>query len=338
VAEVTPPLFQTIDAEYDGSHLGLPYRDFIAEGVVGSSALAVTERGAGANMSVDVAAGVAWIKGDDSSASQPCYRVYNDATKNLTVTAADGTNPRIDLVIAEVRDAAFSGVSTDWRLRVVAGTPAGSPSAPATPSNAIVLAQISVPAGDTTIGTAQITDYRPRASLQSDLGVPFVTSLPTQPYDGQVVDYDAGSAGEVWRLRYVAAEAGSYKWYFVGGAPLNAYVATAESTSSVSFTTLTTAGPSITVPLAGDYVVDLGSQIVPGPNNIALHSFAIGGASASDDNGVRQSDAIQGSASRRQVLTGLAASTSLASRYRNSNGASSTWLHRFMMVTPIRVG
>lgn len=228
MAEVTPPLFQTIDAEYTGADLGLPYRDIVSEGVAGTTDLQVTQRGAGANMSVDVAAGVAWIKGDDSAAAQPTYRVYNDATKNLTVTAADATNPRIDLVIAEVRDAAFSGVSTDWRLRVVAGTPAGSPSAPATPSNSIVLARLSVPALDTTIGTAQITDYRPRAGLFSSLGPPAVTALPTQPYAGQVVDWwISGSAGtgEVLRMVYLNSE-----WRSIVGRPLDIVTFTASGT------------------------------------------------------------------------------------------------------------
>ncbi len=163
MAEVTPPLFQTIDGEYTGAHLGLPYRNLTTEGIADAGSLAVSQRAAGANMSVDVAAGAAWVLGDDLAASQPCYRVYNNATVNLAIAAADGTNPRIDRVVAEVRDAAFSGVSTDWRLRVITGTPAGSPSAPAEPNNCLTLATVSVPAGDTTISTAQITDARVRA-------------------------------------------------------------------------------------------------------------------------------------------------------------------------------
>lgn len=168
MAVVTPPLFQTIDGVYDGASLGLPYRDLVAEGVVSSGDLAVTQRGAGANMSVDVAAGVAWVRGDDS-VSQPAYRVYNDATVNLAVDAAHASLDRVDRVIAEVRDAAFSGVSTDWRLRVVTGTPAASPSAPSEPNNALTLALVSVPAGDTSIEGTQIADYRQYATTGSRL-------------------------------------------------------------------------------------------------------------------------------------------------------------------------
>lgn len=160
---ITPPLFLNIDETYGAAALGLPYRDLVGEGVVGAGALAVTERGAGPNMSVDVAAGVAWVRGDDADL-QPVYRCVNDGTVNLAIAAADNTNERIDLVVAEVRDATFSGVSNDWRLRVITGTPAGSPTPPALPSNAIALAEISVPASDTTIANGQITDLRGQAT------------------------------------------------------------------------------------------------------------------------------------------------------------------------------
>lgn len=162
---ISPPLFQTVDSVYTGASLGVPYRDIMSEGVVGVNDMKVAQRGAGANLSVDVAAGVAWIKGDDNANTQPLYRAYNDGTVNLSIAAADGANPRIDRVIAEVRDSSFSGVSQDWRLRVITGTPAGSPSAPALPNNAISLATVSVPALDTTISDAQITDTRPSAVL-----------------------------------------------------------------------------------------------------------------------------------------------------------------------------
>lgn len=168
MAEVTPPLFQTIDGEYTGASLGLPYRDLVLEGVLGNGDLAVTQRAAGANMSVDVAPGVAWIKGDDSDL-QPTYRCMSDSVVNLAIAAAHGSQDRIDRVVAEVRDASFSGVSTDWRLRVITGTPAGSPSAPAEPSSAITLALVSVPATDTSIENAQISNYRQSATMGSRL-------------------------------------------------------------------------------------------------------------------------------------------------------------------------
>lgn len=341
MAVITPPLFQTIDGEYSAADLGLPYRDLVSEGVIGTTGLAVSQRGAGANMSVDVAAGVAWIKGDDSS-SQPTYRCVNDGTVNLTVTAADATNPRIDLVIAEVRDAAFSGVSTDWRLRVVAGTPAGSPSAPATPANSIVLARLSVPALDTTIGTAQITDYRPRAGLAgADLGPPLVTSLPTQPYNGQEVYFSAEpSTGVTWHLRYRAAASGSYKWEFIGGPPMRSEVATSQATTSTGFTNLATVGPVITTPLAGDYDIQLGGRMLSVSGQLAIMSVQWSGATAVDTDGAQ----LGGSASTadghpsRTLRKTIAAAYAVTMKYRSSGGGSMTFVDRHMTLTPVRVG
>ncbi len=60
------------------------------------------------------------------------------------------------------------------RVRLIAGTPAGSPAAPAEPSNAFTLAIIDIPAGDTTIGNAQITDSR---TLYADIKKDILRSL-----------------------------------------------------------------------------------------------------------------------------------------------------------------
>lgn len=145
---------------------------FLEEGVV--TGFAVSQYSGGANMSVDVAAGDAIIEITNTNLTpSKTYKVYfnSDAVKTLTVTTADPTNPRKDRVILEVLvnanpNAAASNVAS---MRIVAGTPAGSPSAPAEPSNAITLAIIDVPAGDTTISTGQITDSRTYVTLKSSV-------------------------------------------------------------------------------------------------------------------------------------------------------------------------
>ena len=162
MSEVTPPLFLNVDSTYTAASLGLPYRDLVSEGVVGTADLKVSQRDAGANMSVDVASGVCWVAGDDNANLQPIYRCYNNATVNLAITTANVSNPRNDIVIAEVRDSAFSGVNTDWRLRVVTGTAAVSPGTPTTPNNSLLLAIVNVPAAAGSVVTANITDKRPR--------------------------------------------------------------------------------------------------------------------------------------------------------------------------------
>lgn len=149
-------------------------------GVENSAALAVTAL-ATPNMSVNVAAGGVWIAGTLGSTtsqsanasaqttygapatftSQGSYYDYNDATVNLPIAAANATNPRIDLVVATVQDADYSGTANQAILQVITGTPASSPVAPPVPASSLVLAQIAVAANATTITAGNITDTRP---------------------------------------------------------------------------------------------------------------------------------------------------------------------------------
>jgi hypothetical protein len=127
-------------------------------GIIKDTSLAVTQN-APAGMSVLVASGWAAIVGT-TQANMGTYVGYNDATTVLTVTTADATNPRIDRVCMTVQDAYYTGSLNDVILQVVAGTPAGSPVAPALPANSISLATVAVGAGATSITNANITDTR----------------------------------------------------------------------------------------------------------------------------------------------------------------------------------
>jgi len=107
------------------------------------------------DMTVAIAAGVVRI------ASGALVTVTSG---NGTITAADGTNPRIDLV-----SASDTGTKT-----VTAGSAAANPKPPALPSGHVGLAMVYVPANDTTIAANQITDKRVILSQLSKMGwLPF---------------------------------------------------------------------------------------------------------------------------------------------------------------------
>lgn len=131
------------------------------EGVRLKDDLKVSQRAAGANMSVDVAAGLGLALGDDVAYQGP-YLVPNDAVLNLAIAAADPTNPRVDRVIAEVRDSFHGGAANDCRIRVVTGTPTSGATlvnctgAGAVPNNAILLGNVLVAAGAASITDAAI--------------------------------------------------------------------------------------------------------------------------------------------------------------------------------------
>lgn len=69
---------------------------------------------------------------------------------NVTVPAADVTNPRIDLIVVT-----SAGAKANRQ-----GTAAAAPKPPARTANDVVLAAVYVPAAATTITTARITDWR----------------------------------------------------------------------------------------------------------------------------------------------------------------------------------
>jgi hypothetical protein len=161
---------------------------YATTGIIGSASLAITQNSP-AGMSVRVAAGWAAVVGT-TQANMGVYTFYNDGTTTLTVTTADPTNPRIDLVCATVRDAYYSGAFNDVIFQVIAGTPAGSPVAPTLPANSISLATIVVGAGVTQINTANITDTR--VAVTSNLAI---SSLPSQAgNNGKYLTTDGSTA------------------------------------------------------------------------------------------------------------------------------------------------
>lgn len=127
-------------------------------GILSATDLQVTQNSP-VGMSVDVATGWANIVGTYQS-NMGAYQAYNDALTVLTITAANPSNPRIDLICITVSDAYYTGALNTVAFNVVAGTPAASPAVPATPDNSIVLARVAVAAGATSITNANITDMR----------------------------------------------------------------------------------------------------------------------------------------------------------------------------------
>lgn len=138
----------------------------VQEGVLDAADLKVAQRGAGANMSVDVPAGRALVRGD-SGTRNGLYHVVNDATVNVPITAANATLPRLDQIVLHVRDTADLGdVSDTPTLEVLTGTPTASITldnrlgAAALPNNCLRIADVLVPAAAASVVTANIRDRR----------------------------------------------------------------------------------------------------------------------------------------------------------------------------------
>jgi hypothetical protein len=125
-------------------------------------------------MNVFVAAGWAVVVGDIQP-GMGAYTFYNDAPVLLTITTANATEPRIDLIVATVNDSFYSGSTNNVVYQVIAGTPASSPTVPATPQNSIALASVLVGAAVLSINSGNITDLR--VSVTTNLPIGDITGV-----------------------------------------------------------------------------------------------------------------------------------------------------------------
>ena len=127
--------------------------------------LRVTQRGSGANMSVDVAAGRCAIRGD-RVADQGTYLCTSTDTENRTVSRPS-SGSRAYRIYARVRDKAATAelaspdTGSDW---VIESSFAGGTTPPATPGSAISLATFVLTSSTTSVTTGMITDTRQRVS------------------------------------------------------------------------------------------------------------------------------------------------------------------------------
>jgi len=140
----------------------------------------------------------AWVDGT-SATLQSGYSFTSDADVTLLFADGDATNPRIDLVVARIRDNPYdaSGVQLG-DVVIIQGTPAASPTAPAVPASSLALWEVRVEAGRNA-GNGGIdfpTKRTNRRLYTSALGggitIYGTSVIPANPHDGmKIYDYSA---------------------------------------------------------------------------------------------------------------------------------------------------
>lgn len=116
-------------------------------------------------MTVGVSTGAAVVA---NSAGRGPYVCENTTAQTLTVTTANPSNPRLDLIYLQVIDTVAGDTgSSITQVGIVTGTASGSPVLPSLPTNGVCipLAQVAVGAGVTSIVNANITDLRKSAAI-----------------------------------------------------------------------------------------------------------------------------------------------------------------------------
>lgn len=156
----------------------------------GDDSLKVTAAG-GMKVSVDV--GYAWIEGRFGKV---------ETAETLTVSTANGTNPRIDRVVVRLDLSAAS-----IKLAVLKGTAAASPTAPALTRDGTIyelcLAEIAVAAGVTSITDDDITDTRGNREL---CGAVVANTADSLDRSGLVATAEFEEYKETISERFTAAE------------------------------------------------------------------------------------------------------------------------------------
>lgn len=181
---------------------------------------------------VRIAAGVGFQTDGTVTTPEPTYRMlYLGANSDQNISTPDASNPRIDIVCVKAGRASTSSatrkfksadsstitdetlvVETDWEasVSVVAGTPAGSPSAPAIPSGYIKIAELTVSATTGIAASGAITDTRELLPVGEDIwidtsaysrlpaGVNTKLSALFEDIDSKIGGGGGGGAGLVW--------------------------------------------------------------------------------------------------------------------------------------------
>jgi len=168
-------------------------------------------------------------------------------------------------------------------------------------------------------------------------------ALPPQA-DGTHLCVAADPAnGVVWRFRFNAGSSNAAKWEFVGGSWMEAFLATQLQPG----TTVTLAGgPSLTLPLGGDYDMEHGTFIqLPGTASVTggIQYLYINGASAAQfiqwyDTGNTVTAPILNQLRRGRRMAGRAAGEVWDLRHQslNANG-NALFGDRYLRICPVRV-
>jgi hypothetical protein len=153
-------------------------------GVMGGAGLAVNP---GTGMTVTVQPG-SFVVPNSGTPTAGGYTATLVSQATLTVQTADPSNPRIDIVVANVVD---NGNSTSFgQVQIITGVAAPSPSAPSAPANSITLCQLTVTAGASAITSGMLSDVRPFTTATGGI---LIAPLGTVTgYTGQIA-YDKAS-------------------------------------------------------------------------------------------------------------------------------------------------
>lgn len=250
-----------------------------------------------------------------------------------------------DLQILKYGSAEFrmsGAVRTDGIVRGLGGFIPGAFTTTQRDAIASGLAPFGVAILNSTTGRWEYNDGTDGSRSWREFGprITYGSSPPSSPKEGDLWILPADANGRLWAFRYNATSGSSFKWEFIGGNDLYAYVSTSQTTSSASYADMATVGPSITVPRAGDYTGEFGAILNHGAStNQALAAVVVNNVASSYAIANTTTGAVNSSsATREYIASGLAANDVVKLRYVSSNGTTLVTIsERWLKIRPVRV-
>jgi hypothetical protein len=169
----------------------------------------------------------------ETAAEAGGYEFSSDSLVSGLLTAADSTNPRIDVVYVQVSDPSESDGSSVPKVDILyaAGSPAASPSAPATPARSFVLARINVPKANG--GSPSVSWIAPyMAGASGEIGVANPSMLPAPAIGMRAWSYLDDSHF------YTRVTNGNVRWVRTGGGTIR--LTASQAVGNVSQSTVAT--------------------------------------------------------------------------------------------------
>jgi hypothetical protein len=193
----------------------------------------------------------------------------------------------------------------------------------------------------------RLSELRKLVEQMSGGGAPdLVTELPTAPTDGLEVYFLADADGDfggpyIWHLRYRADSESAHKWDVIKAEDLYAEVLPYEvKPVGGAYGDLGTVGPSITLPLAGDWKLKHSVMVYANAaaNTYASTGLRVGGNAAPDNDILIY--AVNGAydvGSNEYPKLGLASGTVVKQQYK-AESADCRFQNRRLFARPLRVG
>ncbi len=192
-------------------------------------------------------------------------------------------------------------------------------------------------------GTKFLRDDGAYAAVPAPVSATYGTALPGSPVDGAehiLVDSTTAPTYQ-WRFRYNASNAGSYKWEFIGGAPITSSNASGGGFTNGGYAVMSPA-VTATPPRAGVYDCRYSCMVDMAAANSNGERFYLdwtgAGQSATSGNliyvGV-SSD--QGFFAVREARLTLSTGSALQAAFKCWQGTGFTITHQSISITPVQV-